>query len=139
LLVLVEVTAVAPLAGAEACVLVSVENNGDTVVDFADEEEAALPYNEGCEGANDCVPNEKEFGVEGVDVDAIAVVVTIVGVEAGVVFGKENPVDQKIGVELALRKEDEEPNKLVVVLVVEAVDDPPNSRVLVTDSKLFYV
>ncbi|KAL9401876.1 hypothetical protein Peur_005725 [Populus x canadensis] len=77
--------------------------------------------------------------VEGVDVDAIAVVLTIVGVEAGVVFGKENPVDQKIGVELALRKEDEEPNKLVVVLVVEAVDDPPNSRVLVTESKLFYV
>jgi hypothetical protein len=33
LLVLVEVTAVAPLAGEEACVIVSVENNGVTVAE----------------------------------------------------------------------------------------------------------
>lgn len=122
LLVLVEVTSVAPLAGVEAVVVVTVENNGDTVVDFTDDEEAALPNNEGCEGADGCVPNEKEVVVEGAGVDAKAAVLAVVGAEAVVVFGKENPAD-KLGAELALEKEDEEPNKLVVVLVVEAVDD----------------
>ncbi|CAK7347821.1 unnamed protein product [Dovyalis caffra] len=137
LLVLVEVTAVAPLAGVAAVVVVTVENNGDTVVDFAEEEEAALPNKEGCEGADDCVPNEEEAGVEGADVDAIAAAV-VGGAEAGVVFGIENPVE-KLGAELALEKEDEGPNKLVVVLVVEAVDgDDPNREgaELVVDREL---
>ncbi|KAB5526906.1 hypothetical protein DKX38_020753 [Salix brachista] len=122
LLVLVEVTEVAPLAGVEAVVVVTVENSGDTVVDLADEEEAALPNNEGCEGADDCVPNKNEVDVEGADVGAIAAVLAAVGVEAGGVFGKENPVE-KLGAEFAFEKEDEEPDRLVVVLVVEAVDD----------------
>lgn len=93
LLVLVEVTSVAPLAGVEAVVVVTVENNGDTVVDFTDDEEAALPNNEGCEGADGCVPNEKEVVVEGAGVDAKAAVLAVVGAEAVVVFGKENPAE----------------------------------------------
>ena len=47
---------------------------------------------------------------------AATTVLTVIGVEAGVVFGKENPAE-KPGAELALEKElHEEPNKLVVVL-----------------------
>ncbi|KAF9668756.1 hypothetical protein SADUNF_Sadunf14G0036600 [Salix dunnii] len=139
LLVLVEVTEVAPLAGVEAVVVVTVENSGDTVVDLADEEEAALPNNEGCEGADDCVPNKKEVDVKGADVGAITALLAAVGVEAGVFFWKENPVE-KLRAELAFEKEDEEPDKGVLVFVVEAVDDDddPNrdGAELVADKEL---
>jgi hypothetical protein len=37
-----------------------------------------LLYNKGYEGIDDCVPNEKEFGVEGAEVDAIAAVLAVV-------------------------------------------------------------
>ena len=37
-----------------------------------------LVYNEGYEDIDDCIPNEKEFGVEGAEVDAIAAVLAVV-------------------------------------------------------------
>ena len=67
---------------------------------------------------------------------AATTVLTVIGVEAGVVFGKENPAE-KPGAELALEKElHEEPYKLVVVLVVEVIDDTVEAEVDGTDPNL---